>query len=117
MQITRPGDLAELVATRFYVGCGGDDPIHATAFQTELLPFHTPLKAIYGSDIGHWDVWEMADALHEAHEPVDDGILTEEQFREFVFSHPVRLSTEMNPNFFVGTRVEDAARQLMSATA
>jgi hypothetical protein len=64
---------------------------------------------VFGSDIGHWDVPVMADVLEEVYEPVDDGLVTADDLRDFVFADPVRLWTSTNPRFFAGTVVEDAA--------
>jgi hypothetical protein len=44
--------------------------------------------------------------LVEAHELVDDGIITPDDFRDFVFTYPVEFWTGVNPDFFKGTAVE-----------
>ncbi len=50
------------------------------------------------------------------HELLDQkGLVTPEQFRDFVFTNPVRLHAGMNPDFFVGTRVENAAKKLVDS--
>jgi hypothetical protein len=67
------------------------------------------LHATFGSDIGHWDVPLMDEVLEEVHEPVDDGLMTSTDLRDFVFTNPVRLWTATNPGFFAGTVVEGAA--------
>jgi hypothetical protein len=41
--------------------------------------------------------------------------LNEEDFRDFTFAHSVRLHAGMNPNFFKGTVVEDAAAKVLAA--
>ena len=46
--------------------------------------------------------------LEEAWELVEHGLITEDDFREFVFANPARLHTALNPDFFKGTVVEDA---------
>jgi hypothetical protein len=51
----------------------------------------------------------------EAHELVDHGLITEEDFREFVFVNPVHLWTDMNPDFFKGTVVESEVNKLMGS--
>jgi hypothetical protein len=51
----------------------------------------------------------------EAYELVEKGIMKEEDFRDFVFANPVRLWTALNPDFFKGTAVEDAAAKLLAA--
>jgi hypothetical protein len=89
----------------FYYGCEADDRMNATAFDTRLLPGGRKLNAIFSSDFGHWDVSDMTGVLEEAHELVEDGILSEEDFELFVFRNPVKLFTGMNPDFFEGTAI------------
>ena len=48
----------------------------------------------------------MTDVLGEAYEGVEDGVLSQDDFRDFVFANPVRLWTSMNPDFFAGTAIE-----------
>ena len=38
----------------------------ATAFNTKVNPFGARLNAMFGSDISHWDVPDMAEVLGEA---------------------------------------------------
>jgi hypothetical protein len=64
------------------------------------------VRAMFGSDVGHWDVTDVGDVVVEAWELVEDGLITEEDFREFVFWNPVELHARTNPDFFAGTRVE-----------
>jgi hypothetical protein len=54
----------------------------------------------------------MREVGEEAHELVDDGVITEEDFRDFVFANPARLWTDMNPDFFKGTVVEGQVAKL-----
>jgi predicted TIM-barrel fold metal-dependent hydrolase len=115
MELTDAEDLADLFTTRMYFGCEGDDAMNALAFNTELLPFERPLKAFYGSDISHWDVPDMSECLHEAFESVEDGIMDRDEFRRLVFENPVRLHADQNPDFFVGTRVEQSVAALLSS--
>jgi hypothetical protein len=56
----------------------------------------------------------MADVLPEAHELVDDGLITQDDFRRFVFENPARLWAEANPRFFEGTAVAGAVARLMA---
>ena len=112
-EIESPEDLRDLFAKPFYFGCEADDPMNARAFDTKANPLGAKLKAVFSSDIGHWDVPDMRGVLGEAWELVDDGHITELDFREFVFDNPVSMWAGANPRFFEGTRVEDAvARQL-----
>ena len=50
----------------------------------------------------------MTEVLEEAWERVEEGVITEEDFRDFVFVNPVTLWTGLNPDFFKGTVVERA---------
>src|SRR5260370_18646152 len=80
-------------------------------------PFGAQLNGIDSSDIGHFDVIDMRDPLPEAYELVEDGHITEANFRDFVFANAVRLWGTQNPRFFEGTAVEkEAAAVLKAAT-
>jgi hypothetical protein len=79
-----------------------------------MNPFGARLKAIFSSDIGHWDVPDMSEVLEEAYELVEQEVITETDFRDFVFTNPVTLWAGMNPNFFKGTVVEQAAAQVLA---
>jgi hypothetical protein len=72
------------------------------------------LNALFGSDISHFDVPDMTEVLVEAYEGVEDGILSEDNFRDFVFGTPVRFWTAGNPNFFKGTAVEAQVQQFLA---
>jgi hypothetical protein len=56
----------------------------------------------------------MTEVLHEAYELVDHGLISDDDFRDFVFTNPVKLWAGNNPNFFKGTVVEQAARSVLS---
>ena len=108
-------DIRDLFVQPFYFGCEADDPMNATAFNTRANPFGARLKAIFGSDIGHWDVPVMNEVLTEAYELVEHGAITEDDFRDFTFTNQVSLHADMNPDFFKGTRVESEAAKLITA--
>jgi hypothetical protein len=114
---TSEEDLLELFVPRFYFGCEADDPTVAWAFAGRLLPGGRPLRAMFSSDLGHWDVPDMGEILLEAHELVEDGHLSEADFREFVFGNPVRFYTSGRRDFFRGTRVEAQAQALLAEDA
>jgi predicted TIM-barrel fold metal-dependent hydrolase len=99
-------EIVELFVPRFYIGCEADDPSVAWAFNTKVNPGHAKVRAMFGSDVGHWDVTDVGDVVVEAWELVEDGLITEDDFREFVFWNPVELHARTNPDFFKGTRVE-----------
>jgi predicted TIM-barrel fold metal-dependent hydrolase len=113
-QIERAEDIRDLFVTNFYFGCEADDPINAWAFNRKVNPFGARLKPIFSSDISHWDVPEMAKVVEEAYELVEREVITEADFRDFVFGNPVSFFGGMNPEFFKGTVVEAASVKMMN---
>ena len=109
--IEHPEDIRELFTRNFYFGCEADDPINAWAFNARVNPYRARIRTLLGSDIGHFDVVNMNEVLKEAYELVDDGLITEMDFREFVFTNPLRFWAEGNPDFFKGTAIENEAAQ------
>ena len=112
--IERAEDLRPLFEPNFYFGCEADDPLVSVGFDRRLNPFGARLKAIFSSDIGHWDVPDMSEVLAEAYELVERGLLDEADFEEFTFTNPVMLHAGMNPDFFAGTVVEEAAAKQLA---
>jgi hypothetical protein len=92
----------------FYFGCEGEDRATVMAFDRRLNHFGQQLNAVFSSDLGHWDVPEMAHVLDETYELVEHELLSPDDFRRFTFSNVARLYTSMNPDFFKGTAVEAA---------
>lgn len=112
--VEKAEDLKDLFVPNFYFGCEADDPLNATAFDAKMNPFGARLRAIFSSDIGHWDVPDMTEVLEEAYELVEHEVISENDFRDFVFTNPVTLWTGMNPDFFKGTVVESTVATLMA---
>ena len=110
-EMTEAADLVDLFVTPFWFGCEAEDRLAAWAFKSDYNAFGARLKATLGSDIGHFDVTDMSKILVEAHELVDDGLLTNSDFKDFTFSNTVQLFGGMNPAFFDGTVVEAEARR------
>jgi predicted TIM-barrel fold metal-dependent hydrolase len=110
-----PEDVYRRFVPNFYFGCEGDDRLNALAFDTKVNPMGARLNAMFGSDIGHFDVEDMAEIVEEVYELVDDGLVSETDFRDFTFENGVRLHGGMNPDFFVGTAVEEAAARVLAA--
>jgi predicted TIM-barrel fold metal-dependent hydrolase len=106
-------DIRDLFVPRFFFGCEGDDRLAALAFDRGKSPTRSCLNAIYSSDIGHFDLPDMRDAAAEAYELVEEELISEADFRDFVFVNPVRAKTDVNPEFFKGTRVEEEVRRLL----
>ena len=100
---------------KFFFGCEGDDRMSALAFDPRMNPIGARLNAIYSSDIGHFDIPDMRDAGYEAYEMVEDGLIDSDDFRDFVFTNAVRAKTDVNPDFFKGTRVEAAVASVLKA--
>jgi predicted TIM-barrel fold metal-dependent hydrolase len=116
-QIERKEDIRELFVPRFYFGCEADDPINAWAFSRRANPLGARLNALFSSDIGHFDVPDMAAVVPEAYELVEHGLITDDDFRDFMFTNAVRFWGEVNPDFFKGTVVERAAAEVLAQGA
>jgi hypothetical protein len=112
--IERAEDIGDLFVPRFYFGGEADDPTVAWAFDDRVNPFGAKLRAMFSSDLGHWDVPDMGGIVAEAYELVERRLLGEEEFRDFVFANPVRFYTRANPDFFRGTRCEGAAARVVA---
>jgi predicted TIM-barrel fold metal-dependent hydrolase len=113
-KITKKQDWIDLYATPYFFGCEADDKMNAAAFNRNT-PFRAQLNAFYSSDIGHFDVIDMREPLPEAYELVEDGFLTEDNFRDFTFTNAVKLWGTQNPNFFEGTSVAKEAAAVLKA--
>ncbi|MDO8434293.1 MAG: amidohydrolase family protein [Candidatus Binatus sp.] len=114
-RISKKEDIRDLFVPNFYFGCEADDPTNAFAFDRKCNPMGARLNAIFSSDIGHWDVPDMREVVEEAYELVEHEVMNEDDFRDFVFGNPARLFTEANPDFFKGTRVEDAVKKFLGS--
>src|SRR5262249_53785852 len=112
--IERKQDIRDLFVPPFYFGCEADDPITSSAFDTKRNPFKARLNVVFGSDIGHFDVPDMTEVLPEAYEMVEEEMISEDEFKEFVFANAVRLWTAVNPDFFTGTAVESEANRVLA---
>src|SRR5438477_1793153 len=113
-KIERTEDIRELFVPRFYFGCEADDPVNAWAFNRRANPMGARLNALFSSDIGHFDVPDMGEVVPEAHELVEHGLLTADDFRDFMFTNAVRFWGEVNPDFFKGTVVEKPAAEVLA---
>ncbi len=112
LEIETRGDLIARFTEAFYFGCEGDDPVMASAFDSLRNPGQVRLNAVYGSDIGHWDVVEMNEVLEELYETIEHGLITPADLRDFAFTNPARLWRAANPAFFEGTSVAEAVAKL-----
>jgi len=75
------------------------------------------LNAIFSSDVGHFDVPDMTEVVPEAYELVEDGLMDDSDFRDFMFGNAVRFWGEVDPDFFKGTVVEKAAFEVLAQGA
>jgi predicted TIM-barrel fold metal-dependent hydrolase len=107
--IESPEDVADMFGRQFFFGCEADDPMNALAFDTRLVPNGATLRAMFASDIGHWDVPDMRGVLAEAWELVEDGLLDLDQFRAFTFDNARGLLTMVTPSFFDTTALKRRA--------
>jgi predicted TIM-barrel fold metal-dependent hydrolase len=115
MAVSTPGDIVERFAPSFYFGCEADDRGVVTAFLPSN-PDGAQLRPVFSSDMGHWDVTDIAGVVAESHRLVDDGYLTAGQWRRFVFDNPAEMYLRSDPHFFDGTAVAPHLALLSTAT-
>ena len=108
-------DVARRFVPSFYFGCEADDPFVGVAYDDRLIPGGEPLRAVFGSDVGHWDVPDMGGVLPEAFELVEKGLLGADAFRAFTLDNGISLHTRLNPHYFDGTAIEARAHELTGA--
>jgi hypothetical protein len=109
--ISSAEEIRDLFVPDFYFGCEADDRTLAFAFSPANA-FRARLNAMFSSDIGHWDAGAMNRVVSAAWGLVEDAVLTEQDFCDFVFTNPARLYLTANPDFFVGTALEQAVQGL-----
>jgi hypothetical protein len=114
--IEKEEDLARMFSEQFYFGCESDDRGVHRAVDAAGNPLGVRLRPVFSSDIGHWDVPELTDVLPQSRALVEAKLLAEPDYARFVFEYPVRLHTDMNPDFFQGTVVEAPVRELIEST-
>jgi hypothetical protein len=112
LRIERVEDIRDAFVDSFYFGCEADDTTNAFAFSPANA-FGARLRAIFSSDLGHWDVPDMEDLVEESYELLERGHLTPEDYRDFMFANPANLHLRMNPAFFEGTPCDSAAAALL----
>ena len=106
--VTSKADITQMFTRNFYFGCEPDDRTAMWAFDPRL---GARLRPVFSSDLSHWDSPVLAEIVPEAYELVEKGFLTEDDFRDFAFANAVRLHGGMNPDFFKGSPVEQAAAE------
>jgi hypothetical protein len=115
-------DIKRRWVDSFFFGSESDDRTVAHAFNDRANPLGVKINAIYSSDVGHWDVPDLRLVLAESRSLVEQGAISEADFKAWVFDNPYRFYTEANPRFFEGTAVADklprasgAAREVIAA--
>jgi hypothetical protein len=116
-KISAVEDIREQFCTSFAWGCEADDPLVGVAFDRRINPLGAVVPAFFASDLGHWDVPEFDEPLEEAFELVEHGILDADQLHDFLFRNPVRFYAGVDPQFFAGTVIEQAARDAVERGA
>lgn len=107
-------DIYDQFVPRFFFGCEADDRTLVHAFNSKCNHDGARLKALFSSDIAHWDVPDMTEPLAQSYDLVEDGLITEDDFREFTFTNMVELQAALNPDFFKGTVVEAEAAKVIA---
>ena len=114
VRIDDPREFAKFFQN-FFFGCEAEDRMTAVAFDSRLNHYGVKIQALFSSDVGHFDVYDITAVVADAYELVEDGLITDKDFRDFTFTNPVRLHGSMNPDFFKGTVVETAAAEVLNA--
>ncbi len=112
LDVSSSQELVDLFSPRMYFGCEADDRMITSAFSP-ANPGRTDLRPVFSSDIGHWDVTDMADVVGESWGLVENGLLDETNYRSLVFDNPVDL---FGPEFFTGTPMESAVAKRGAAS-
>lgn len=108
--IEKKDDIYRQITTHCFFGCEADDRLAGIAFDTNRLPGDRPMRPIFSSDIGHWDVAHMDEVLPEAYEHIEYGWMDAPQFRDFMCDNAIRMFAGANADFFDGTVLEDYAK-------
>jgi len=109
LEISKKQDLIDLFSSNMYFGCEADDRTLSFAFSS-ANPGGTEMRPVFSSDISHWDVPDMAGVVVESWGLVTKGVITEEQYRRFVYENPVSL---FGKSFFEGTKIEKEVKNLV----
>jgi predicted TIM-barrel fold metal-dependent hydrolase len=110
-------DIRDRFCANFYWGCEADDPLVGLAFDARFTEDNGRVMAMMGSDLGHWDVPTFDAPLADAYELCERDILSRDDLRDFVFTHPVRCYASLNPAFFAGTTIERQAADAIQEVA
>jgi predicted TIM-barrel fold metal-dependent hydrolase len=109
-------DLLRFFSEQFFFGCESDDRGIHRAFDAAGNPLGARLRPLFSSDIGHWDVPTLGDVLPQSRALPAAGLLSEVDYRRFVFEFPAQAHAHANPTFFQGTAVEESVRGLLEGS-
>ena len=109
--IEEAGDIVRQITSQCFIGCEADDALAGVAFDTSRWPGDAPLRPMFSSDMGHWDVAHMHEVLPEAVEHVERGWMNPGQLRAFLCDNVVQMCMDVDPGFFDGTAVESYVAQ------
>jgi hypothetical protein len=98
-------DIKKRWVDSFFFGSESDDRTVAHAFNARANPLGVKINAIYSSDVGHWDVPDLREVLAESWALVEQGAISEADFKAWTFDNPYKFYTEANERFFEGTAV------------
>ena len=115
--ITKAEDIRDRFLNHFYFGTESNDTRVAAAFNRKAIPYGDRVKAFLGSDSGHWDVPDITAIASNAYSFVERDIISEEDLRYFLSTHPLELYTSLNRDFFKGTIVEQAADEFLAKSS
>ncbi|HVX19802.1 MAG TPA: amidohydrolase family protein [Acidimicrobiales bacterium] len=102
---TSDEDVVGRFVDSFSFGCEADDRAVATAYSG-VVPGGRTLRAMFSSDMGHWDAGDLDGVLAAAVGLLDRGALTEDQFAAFAAGNAIDLFTAADPAFFDGTALQ-----------
>jgi len=63
VKIDKKQDIKDSFVERFYFSCEADDSLNYTAFNAKANKMGARLKAMFSSDLGHWDVKDWGGKL------------------------------------------------------
>lgn len=115
--ITDEDQIKDIFENQLFFGCESDDTSVYRAQDTKANAMHARLRPIFSSDMGHFDIADIRTAVPASYELVEDGLLNDDDYREFMFENAVLLHGGMNPKFFDGTAVEKEAKALLQRNA
>jgi predicted TIM-barrel fold metal-dependent hydrolase len=109
--IEQLSDFESGFVDNFFFGCLGEATFDHLAFEEANFPSSSKLKAVYGTDMGHYNPTPMDEMLGSAHEAVDQERISPDDFRAMTFANPVELFAGTNPDFFRGTAIEKEVQE------